>query len=91
MTPALFFQLVIGVIQALQVFTQPYVMTGGGPYNSTLFYVLYLYQNAFQYFDMGYASTLAWLLFFYILVLTLTIFRSGDFWVHYEGQARRGE
>ena len=74
-TPALFFQLVIGVIQALQVFTQPYVMTGGGPYNSTLFFVLYLYQNAFQYFQMGYASALAWILFFYVLVLTLVIFR----------------
>jgi multiple sugar transport system permease protein len=90
-TPALFFQLVIGVIQALQVFTQPYIMTGGGPYNSTLFFVLYLYQNAFQYFQMGYASTLAWLLFLYILVLTVMIFRSGDFWVHYEGQSRKGE
>jgi multiple sugar transport system permease protein len=90
-TPALFFQLVIGVIQALQVFTQPYVMTGGGPYNSTLFYVLYLYQNAFRYFQMGYASALAWILFIYILVLTLMIFRSGDSWVHYEGQARKGE
>jgi multiple sugar transport system permease protein len=90
-TPALFFQLVIGVIQALQVFTQPYVMTGGGPYNSTLFYVLYLYQNAFKYFQMGYASALAWILFLYILVLTMLIFRSGDSWVHYEGQARRGE
>jgi multiple sugar transport system permease protein len=90
-TPALFFQLVIGVIQALQVFTQPYVMTGGGPYNSTLFYVLYLYQNAFKYFQMGYASALAWILFAYILVLTLMIFRSGDSWVHYEGQTRKGE
>lgn len=90
-TPALFFQLVIGVIQALQVFTQPYIMTGGGPYNSTLFFVLYLYQNAFQYFQMGYASTLAWILFLYILVLTLAIFRSGAFWVHYEGQTRKGE
>jgi multiple sugar transport system permease protein len=90
-TPALFFQLVIGVIQALQVFTQPYVMTGGGPYYSTLFYVLYLYQNAFKYFQMGYASALAWILFLYILVLTLLIFRSGDSWVHYEGQTRRGE
>ena len=90
-TPALFFQLVIGVIQAIQVFTQPYVMTGGGPYNSTLFYVLYLYQNAFRYFQMGYASALAWILFAYILVLTLMIFRSGDSWVHYEGQTRKGE
>jgi multiple sugar transport system permease protein len=90
-TPALFFQLVIGVIQALQVFTQPYIMTGGGPYNSTLFFVLYLYQNAFQFFQMGYASTLAWILFLYIMVLTIVIFRSGDTWVHYEGQARKGE
>jgi multiple sugar transport system permease protein len=90
-TPALFFQLVIGVIQALQVFTQPFVMTGGGPYHSTLFFVLYLYQNAFQFFQMGYASALAWILFFYILVLTVIIFRSGDFWVHYEGQTRKGE
>lgn len=90
-TPALFFQFVIGLIQALQVFTQPFVMTQGGPYNSTLFFVLYLYQNAFQYFQMGYASTLAWILFFYILVLTLLVFRSGQWWVHYEGQARRRE
>jgi multiple sugar transport system permease protein len=89
-TPALFFQLVIGLVQALQVFTQPYVMTQGGPYNSTLFFVLYLYQNAFQYFQMGYASTLAWILFAYILVLTLFVFRGGDSWVHYEGQANRG-
>ncbi|MCC6175958.1 MAG: sugar ABC transporter permease [Chloroflexi bacterium] len=89
-TPAVFFQLVIGIIQALQVFTQPYVMTAGGPYNSTLFFVLYLYQNAFQYFQMGYASMLAWILFLYLLVLTLVVFRSGDTWVHYEGQARKG-
>ena len=90
-TPALFFQLVIGLIQALQLFTQPFVLTGGGPYNSTLFIVLYLYQSAFQYFQMGYASVLAWILFFYILILTLLIFRSGSAWVHYEGQTRKGE
>jgi multiple sugar transport system permease protein len=88
MTPALFFQLVTGVIAALQVFTQPYVMTLGGPNNATLFYVLYLYRNAFQYFKMGYASALAWVLFFYILVLTLLIFRSARSWVHYEGERR---
>ncbi|HLH73031.1 MAG TPA: sugar ABC transporter permease [Chloroflexota bacterium] len=90
-TPALFFQLVIGIIQALQVFTQPYVMTQGGPYNATLFYVLYLYQNAFQFFQMGYASILAWILFFYILLLTLLVFRSGRSWVHYEGESRGGK
>jgi multiple sugar transport system permease protein len=88
MTPALFFQLVTGVIAALQVFTQPYVMTQGGPNDATLFLVLYLYRNAFQYFKMGYASAVAWVLFFYILVLTLLIFRSAGSWVHYEGERR---
>jgi multiple sugar transport system permease protein len=88
MTPALFFQLVTGLIAALQIFTQPYVMTSGGPNDATLFYVLYLYRNAFQYFKMGYASALAWVLFVYILVLTLLIFRSARAWVHYEGERR---
>jgi multiple sugar transport system permease protein len=88
MTPALFFQLVTGLIAALQVFTQPYVMTQGGPNNATLFYVLYLYRNAFQYFKMGYASALAWVLFVYILLLTLLIFRTARSWVHYEGERR---
>ncbi|MCC6629773.1 MAG: sugar ABC transporter permease [Chloroflexi bacterium] len=87
-TPVLFFQFVTGLIAALQVFTQPYVMTNGGPNNATLFYVLYLYRNAFQYFKMGYASALAWVLFFYILLITLLIFRSGRSWVHYEGERR---
>jgi multiple sugar transport system permease protein len=88
MTPALFFQLVTGLIEALQVFTQPLVMTLGGPNDATLFLVLYLYRNAFQYFKMGYASAVAWVLFFYILALTLLIFRSGRAWVHYEGERR---
>jgi multiple sugar transport system permease protein len=88
MTPALFFQLVTGLIAALQIFTQPYVMTNGGPNDATLFYVLYLYRNAFQYFKMGYASALAWVLFAYVLVLTLLIFRSARSWVHYEGERR---
>jgi multiple sugar transport system permease protein len=87
-TPALFFQLVTGVIAALQVFTQPYIMTKGGPYDATLFFVLYLYRNAFEYFRMGYASVLAWILFFYILMLTLLVFRTARSWVHYEGESR---
>lgn len=88
MTPALFFQLVTGLIAALQVFTQPYVMTNGGPNDATLAFVLYLYRNAFQYFKMGYASALAWVLFVYILLLTLLIFRTARSWVHYEGERR---
>lgn len=91
MTPVLFFQVVVGIIGALQTFTQAYVMTSGGPNNATLFFVLYLYQNAFQYFRMGYAAALAWVLFAYILVLTIIVFRSSRFWVYYEGQLDGGK
>ena len=88
MTPVLFFQLITGIIGALQVFTQAYIMTNGGPNNATLFFLLYLYQNAFQYFRMGYASLLAWVLFLYILVLTLLVYRSSGSWVYYESEER---
>src|SRR5690606_24054060 len=81
MTPVLFFQLVAGIIAALQVFTQAFIMTDGGPNNATLFMLLYLYRNAFEYFRMGYASALAWVLFLYILALTLILFRLSDLWV----------
>lgn len=89
MTPVLFFQLVTGFINALQVFTQAFIMTNGGPNNATLFYLLYLYQNAFQYFRMGYGSALAWVLFLYILILTLVVYRTSDIWVYYEGEDKR--
>jgi multiple sugar transport system permease protein len=88
-TPAIFFNLIMGVIAALQEFILPFAMTGGGPANASLFIVLYLYRNAFQLFQMGYASAIAWLLFVYILILTLLIIRSSSAWVHYEG-ARGG-
>ena len=90
MTPVLFFQLVVGIIGALQIFTQAYIMTNGGPNNATLFVILYLYRNAFQYFRMGYASALAWVLFIYILLLTLLVYRSSTSWVYYEGETRKG-
>lgn len=90
MTPVLFFQLITGFIVALQVFTQAFIMTSGGPNNATLFYLLYLYRNAFEYFRMGYASALAWVLFIYILVLTLVIYWSSNRWVYYEGEDRKG-
>ena len=82
-TPVLFYQLIIGIITALQVFTQALIMTNGGPHDATLFFVLYLYRNAFQFFKMGYASFLAWILFFYILLLTLLVYRSSSLWVFY--------
>lgn len=89
MSPVLFFQLVTGIIGALQVFTQAYVMTGGGPNNATLFVLLYMYRNAFEYLRMGFASGLAWILFAYILVLTIIVFRSSAVWVYYEGEVKR--
>ena len=87
-TPVLFYNLVIGIITALQIFTQALIMTNGGPHNATLFMVLYLYRNAFQFFKMGYASVLAWILFAYILLLTLLVYRSSGFWVFYAGELK---
>ncbi len=91
-SPAILFNLVTGMIGALQVFTQAFVMTGsvqpgseGGPNNATLFIVLYLYKKAFQEFRMGYASALAWLLFALIVGLTALAMRLARRRVYYEG------
>jgi multiple sugar transport system permease protein len=89
MTPVLFFQVIIGIINSLQVFTNAYVITQGGPANATLVYVLYLYLNAFSYFKMGYAAALAWILFLMILALTGVVFWSSSRWVYYEAGERR--
>jgi multiple sugar transport system permease protein len=88
LTPVIFYNLIMGIIGSFQVFTQAFVMTGGGPNNSTLFYVLYLFRQAFNYFHMGYASAMAWVLFAIILVLTLLVFKSSSAWVYYEGDRR---
>jgi len=97
-TPAVFLNLVLGLIGHLQIFTEGYVITSGhdgpgsltlgGPGTSSLFYVLYLYVNAFRYFQFGYASALGWILFVLILALTLVVFRTGRHWVYYEGEAQ---
>ena len=87
-SPVIFFNLVMGIISALQTFNQAYVMTNGGPQNASLFMMLLLYFNAFEYFKMGYASALAWLIFFYILLLTVFVFRSSASWVFYAGSTR---
>ncbi len=84
MSPVVLFNLVMGMIGSMQVFTQGYVMTQGGPNNASLFYVLYLYRNAFQYFQMGYASALAWVLFAIIALLTALIFRTAQDRVYYQ-------
>ncbi|MEW6716450.1 MAG: sugar ABC transporter permease [Chloroflexota bacterium] len=91
MTPVIFYNLVLGLIGAFNYFTEVYVATSGtgGPVRSTLFYNLYLYQNAFRFFDMGYASAMAWVLFVIVLVVTLLVFRSSPYWVFYEGEIRK--
>lgn len=88
LSPVIFFNAVTGLIYAMQTFTQGYVVTknGGGPSDSLLFYVLYLYQNAFSFFRTGYASALAWILFLMIMLLTALVFRGSAFWVYYEAQ-----
>ena len=84
MTSVIFFNLILQIIGSFQVFTTSYLMTAGGPNYATTFYVLYLFNNAFAWFDMGYAAALAWILFFIILALSLIVFRSGSSWVYYE-------
>ncbi|HLV80976.1 MAG TPA: sugar ABC transporter permease, partial [Chthonomonadaceae bacterium] len=85
LTPVIFYNLVMGLIGAFQTFTQAFVMTSGGPANATLFYVLYLFRQAFSYFHMGYASAMAWVLFAILLTLTLLVFKSSALWVYAEG------
>ena len=84
MSSVIFFNLILGVIGSFQIFTAGYLITDGGPQNSTLFYVLYLYRNGFQFLKMGYASALSWVLFFIILIFTLVIFRTVGRRVYYQ-------
>lgn len=88
LSPVIFFNLVMGLIGSMQYFTQAYVMTLGGPVDSTLFYSIYLFRRAFTYLDMGYASAMAWLLFVLIMALTIGTFRASRQWVHYAAEGR---
>ncbi|HEV2527527.1 MAG TPA: sugar ABC transporter permease [Thermomicrobiales bacterium] len=81
-----FFNLVLGIIGALQVFTEAFVLTNGGPNNATLLLPVYLYRNAFSYLEMGYASAIAWVMFLIVFILTLIVFRSAPLWVHYQSE-----
>src|SRR5918996_1015109 len=83
-TPIILYDIIVGISLGLQVFTPAYVMTAGGPDNATLFYVLYLYRQAFRYGDMGYAPAMGWVLLLISLVLALIVFRTSRRWVHYE-------
>jgi multiple sugar transport system permease protein len=83
-SPVIFLIIIININNSFQTFTQAFVMTNGGPANSTLFYMLYLYNNAFRFFKMGYASALAWILFFIIVTFTIVQFRLSRLWVYSE-------
>ncbi|MCD6384956.1 sugar ABC transporter permease [Candidatus Sumerlaeota bacterium] len=85
-SPIIYFNVIIGVITTLQIFAVPYVMTGGGPARSTLFYTMYLYNNAFSFLRMGYASAMAWIMFVIILGATVIITRVSKSRVYYAGE-----
>jgi multiple sugar transport system permease protein len=87
LTPVLFFNVVVQTIDAFKAFTPAFIISGGtgGPIDATLFYTLYLYQEAFAYFRMGYASALAWVLVVIIAAFTALSFLSSRYWVHYDG------
>ncbi len=84
MSPTILFNLVIGIINSFQVFTAALIITGGGPQNATMVFVLYLYRVGFRFLEMGYAATLSWVLFFILMVLTLFVFRTVGRQVHYQ-------
>jgi multiple sugar transport system permease protein len=88
LSPTIFFNLVIGLIGAFQVFTPVYIMTRGGPGTSSMMLGMYIYRHGFEQFNMGYASLLAWVLFTIVLLLTLMQFVLARRWVHYEGEAQ---
>ncbi len=85
-TPVILFNLIMGFIDGFQSFTLPWLITGGGPSNSTELYGLYLYRNAFEYLRMGKASALAWMLFIVIVFFTFILFRTSARWVYYGGE-----
>jgi len=89
LTPVIFFNLVMDVIGSLQTFTQVYILTRGGPNNASQMIVPYLFDNAFRWYKMGYASAIAWILFAISLIFTALIFRSSSLWVHYESEIKK--
>lgn len=88
LSPVILFNLIMGLIGSFQYFTQAYVMTNGGPEDSTTFYALHLFNRAFYDFRMGYASAMAWVLFLVTLICTAIVLRSSARWVYYAGESR---
>lgn len=89
-SPTILFNLIMTIISAFQQLSLALLLTGGGPLQSTYFYAMYAYDNAFKYFKMGYASANSWFMFAIILILTFLVFKTSGKWVYYEGDNRRG-
>jgi multiple sugar transport system permease protein len=86
LTPIIFFNLVMQMVHGFMAFTQSFLITLGGPLDSTLFYAVYLYEKAFRQFEMGYASAMAWILLIIVSIITALIFKSSSAWVYYESE-----
>lgn len=84
-TPVIFFNLIMQMVQAFQEFNGPYIITGGGPLKATYLLPLYIYESAFRHFEMGYGAALSWVLFAIVMLLTLIAFASSKYWVFYSG------
>lgn len=89
LTPTLLFNLITSIIAAFQQLTLALLLTGGGPMKATYFYAMYMYENAFKYFRMGYSAANAWFMFLIVLALTFLVFKSSEAWVYYEGEMKR--
>nr|AGA35559.1 permease [Caldanaerobius polysaccharolyticus] len=86
MSPVILYNVILGVINSLQYFTQAYIMTSGGPVNSTLFYSLYLFRESFMNYHMGYASAMAWILLVIIAACVYLLFKTSAKYVYYSGE-----
>jgi multiple sugar transport system permease protein len=84
LSPYIFFNLIMGMITTIQIFIQAFIMTQGGPVNSTLYYTYQLFNCAFRYLQMGYAAAMAWVLFVFVFGLTVIQLKLQDRWVYYE-------
>jgi multiple sugar transport system permease protein len=90
--PMLLFAVITSIISAFQQLTIALLLTEGGPLGSTYFFAMYIYDNAFKYFDMGYAAAMSWIMFGIVLLLSLVVMKSSAAWVHYEGEVKgRGD
>lgn len=85
LSPIILYNMIVSMIKCLQLFVEPYIMTGGGPVNSSLSFVLHIYNNAFKYGKMGMANAMAWVLFILTMIISLIIFKTSDHWTYYEG------